>query len=251
MLKSLRRVLRPQKAAAAIPDGIRLYAIGDIHGRRDLLDQLLDVIEADDAARGPAEMQLLFLGDLVDRGPDSAGVVARALEIARLAPATRLLMGNHEEVFLKVLEGDEKALRFFCKIGGRETILSYGIAPGDYDRMDYAELLAAVIDAVPTEHRAFLERFEDMIVLGDYAFVHAGIRPGVPLTEQRQADLRWIREPFLVWGQPHEKVIVHGHSIAPAIEAPGNRIGVDTGAYLSGVLSAVGFEGSRWWTLHS
>lgn len=251
MLKSLRRALRPQRAAATIPDGIRLYAIGDIHGRRDLLDRLIDVIEADDAARGPAEVRLLFLGDLVDRGPDSAGVVARALEIAQMAPATRFLMGNHEEVFLKVLEGDEKALRFFCKIGGRETILSYGIAAEDYDRMDYAELLTAVIAAVPAAHRDFLQRFEDMVVLGDYAFVHAGIRPGVALADQRPGDLRWIREPFLDWAAPHEKIIVHGHSISPTVEAPGNRIGIDTGAYLSDTLTAAGFERHQWWELHN
>ncbi|MBX9797360.1 metallophosphoesterase [Sphingomonas sp.] len=250
MLKLLKKVTS-RAPQPGIPAGQRVYAIGDIHGRRDLLDQLLELIQADDAARGPAQQQLIFLGDLVDRGIDSAAVVERAIEIAGALPETRFLMGNHEEVFLLALAGDLRALKMFCRIGGRETILSYGLSEDAYNALDYEELLERLPALVPAAHRAFLERFEDLVVIGDYAFVHAGIRPGVPLAEQKVADLRWIREPFLDHRQLHERVIVHGHSISEAAELTPARIGIDTGAYMSGVLTALGLEGSARWLVNT
>ncbi len=234
---------------ASIPDGQRAYAIGDIHGRRDLLDQLIELIQADDAARGPAQQQIIFLGDLVDRGPDSAGVVETAMAVAKALPETRFLMGNHEEVFLLALEGDLRALKMFCRIGGRETILSYGLSEDAYNALDYEELLARLPSLVPDSHRTFMAGFEDMVVLGDYAFVHAGIRPGVPLAEQKQSDLRWIREPFLDHRGTHERIVVHGHSITAEVETTSARIGIDTGAYMSGTLTALGLEGETRWQL--
>jgi serine/threonine protein phosphatase 1 len=231
-----------------VPAGTRVYAIGDIHGRRDLLDQLLFRIEADAKARGSADTQIIFLGDLVDRGPDSAGVVQRALELKQTGRPVRFLMGNHEEVFLKALSGSLEALRFFVKIGGRATILSYGLEEAAYNRLHFEELLPELIARVPAEHVAFLKDFEDRIAIGDYLFVHAGIRPRVPLEEQVGGDLRWIRSEFLDFRGDHGAVVVHGHTITDDVEERSNRIGIDTGAFASGRLTALGLErGDRWY----
>lgn len=235
----------------SIPAGKRVYAIGDIHGRLDLLDILLAQIERDDRDRGPAETQYIFLGDLIDRGPHSAQVVERLMDLKRDRPTTRLLLGNHEEVFLAVLESNLDAVKFFCRIGGRETILSYGFTEDEYRHLDYAELLDQVIARVPATHRAFLESFEDMIIIGDYAFVHAGVNPMEALDRQKTSDLRWIRREFLEHRGGFEKVVVHGHTITEDVEIFPHRIGLDTGAYASGLLSAMGFEGDERWLIQS
>lgn len=251
VLKLLRRAIEPTPRAARVPDGMRIYAIGDIHGRLDLLDQLLFRIEADERTRGAAQTQLIFLGDLVDRGPDSAGVVQRALEISESGRPVRLLMGNHEEVFLKALGGSLEALRFFVKIGGRATILSYGFSEEEYGRLDYDELLTAFVARVPQAHADFLRTFENHIVVGDYLFVHAGIRPRVPLEEQSGGDLRWIRSEFLDFRGSHGPIVVHGHTITDDVEERANRIGIDTGAFASGRLTALGLEGGDRWYLNT
>ncbi|MBV1689791.1 serine/threonine protein phosphatase [Novosphingobium sp. G106] len=234
-------------AVPCVPEGRRIYAIGDIHGRFDLLERLLARIDADDSARGGSPGELIFLGDLVDRGPDSAKVVDRLIALRDERPGTRFLLGNHEEVFLSALQGDAKGLRFLTRIGGIETILSYGIVQETYAAADYDELARLVEAAVPAAHRQFLESFEDQIVAGDYVFVHAGIRPGVALDEQRPSDLRWIREEFLGAEPPFAKVVVHGHTIFDEVVELPHRIALDTGAFRSGVLSAMGFEGDRRW----
>jgi len=249
MFGLLKKSIKASAPQSRIPDGQRVYAIGDIHGRLDLLDSLMALIESDDAERGSADTQIIFLGDLVDRGPHSAGVVERSIEVARARPGTRFLTGNHEEVFLKALAGDEKALRLFCRIGGRETILSYGIPADQYAQLDFEELAAELQQIVPAHHRDFLATFEDLIEIGDYAFVHAGVRPEVPLFEQQASDLRWIRDVFLNHRAPLERIIVHGHTITAEIETRPNRIGIDTGAYASGKLSALGLEGDMRWIL--
>ena len=252
MLSKFLRSPRPAPAASfSVVPGERLYAIGDVHGCRDELERLLSLIDADDAARGPAATSLIFLGDLVDRGPDSAGVVARLLELARQRPTTRFLKGNHEEVFLLALGGDREALRLFCRVGGRETLMSYGLSREDYDALDYDDLAERLPDLVPAPHRDFLDGFEDLVISGDYAFVHAGIRPEVPIEDQVPADLRWIRGSFLDHRRPHPKMIVHGHTITDDIDRRANRIGIDTGAYASGKLSALGLEGTDAWTLQT
>jgi serine/threonine protein phosphatase 1 len=233
-------VLPPRSVAA----GQRIYAIGDIHGRRDCLDALLAKIEADDAAHAPPRTTLVFLGDLVDRGPDSRGVVARLNELRGQRECV-FLMGNHEEVFVDAWEGDEPALRLFHRIGGRETLLSYGVTAADYDRADFAELCALMAAHVPVEDIAFLRSFRDTWRSGDYLFVHAGIKPGVPIEEQRPADMRWIRDRFLDDPRDHGVTVVHGHSITPEVEDLPNRIGIDTGAYASGRLTAVVLDGSE------
>lgn len=254
MLKSL--LNRKPKASpldkAFVPQGVRLYVIGDIHGRLDLLNELLDQIDRDDAAREPAEVHLIFLGDLIDRGPDSAGVIDRAMQLYDAGGGrVRFLMGNHEEVYLGAATGEEKHVRFFCKIGGRETILSYGVTLDEYRNMESEELAERVGNLFPRSHIDFVSRFENRIVFGDYAFVHAGIRPGIPLEEQKISDLRWIREDFILDDEPHDKVIVHGHTISEAVEECHNRIGIDTGAYETGQLTALCLESNKRWYLQT
>jgi serine/threonine protein phosphatase 1 len=234
-----------------IPPGQRIYAIGDVHGRLDLLDDLLMQIGADNAGRRPSATTLLFLGDLVDRGPDSAGVVERVRKLAASDVDVRVLMGNHEEVFLAAVQKDLPALRFCCRIGGRETIISYGISQEEYERLDYAELAERLAELVPPEHIDFMANFEDVIVAGGYAFVHAGFRPNVPIADQRQKDMRWIREPFLEHEGAFEAFVVHGHTILEDIDERTNRIGIDTGAYATGKLTALGLEGVDRWVLQT
>lgn len=249
VLNLLRRALEPAAPPARVPDGVRVYAIGDVHGRLDLLDQLLFRIEADDRARGGAMTELVFLGDLIDRGPDSAGVLRRALELREAGRACRFLAGNHEEVFVKALNGSLEALRFFVKIGGRPTILSYGFSDDEYEHLDYPELLRELKRRVPAAHLSFLIGLEDHVAIGDYLFVHAGIRPRVPLAEQTGGDLRWIRSDFLDYRASHGPIVVHGHTICEAVEELPNRIGIDTGAYATGRLTALGLEADRRWYL--
>ena len=237
---------------ARVPNGVRVYAIGDVHGRNDLLLRLLDQIGSDNATRGSAKTQIVFLGDLVDRGDDSAGVIETAMTLRKTGASVRFLLGNHEEVFLKVCrDRDLKTLRFFLKIGGDATLQSYPIPRSDYLALSMEALAEHLPNLVPESHLAFLESFEDQIVIGDYAFVHAGIRPGVPLAEQKSSDMRWIREDFTDHRGDLDKVVVYGHTIYPEIEERGSRIGIDTGAFSTGILTAIGLEGSERWYLQT
>ncbi|MXP25762.1 serine/threonine protein phosphatase [Altererythrobacter indicus] len=227
---------------AQIPEGRRVYAVGDIHGRLDLFEALLKVIDADDAAHGKAQTTLILLGDLVDRGPDSAGMVhlARKLQSER---DVRILGGNHEEMFLASFE-DKDVLRPFLRHGGKQTLLSFGLDPIALRRADIAETQVLMEAGIPQEDRDFIASFEESIVIGDYLFVHAGILPNTPLADQKGEHLRWIREPFLSHPQEHEHVVVHGHTITQDAQDRGNRIGIDTGAFESGRLTALVLEGS-------
>jgi len=246
MLKSIRQIFargENTRPLASVPPGQRIYAVGDIHGRLDLFEALIAAIEADDGACESAETTVVLLGDLVDRGPDSAGVVARAREWQQQR-SVRILAGNHEEMFLASFENVD-TLRHFLRFGGRETVLSYGVDPEAYLQASVEEVQAMMSDAVPAVDREFLAGFEDMIAIGDYLFVHAGIAPDVPFEEQRRHDLRWIREPFLSYAAPHGAVIVHGHTIRDDPQDCGNRIGIDTGAFMSGRLTALVLEGTQ------
>lgn len=251
MFKLLKRIAKqaPAQNDASVGADRRVYAIGDIHGRADLFDDLLGQIDRDDRARGPSNSELVLLGDLIDRGPQSAQVVARAMEMANSGMPIRMLKGNHEEVFIMAARGDIKATRFFCRIGGIETILSYGLSQAEYAAMDFQELNQWLLNHIPRDHVDFLDGFEDMIEIGDYLFVHAGIRPDVPLDQQKPSDLRWIREEFLSHKADLGKVVVHGHTITEDVDEQGNRIGIDTGAYNSGKLTAIGLEGVERWYL--
>jgi predicted MPP superfamily phosphohydrolase len=244
----LKLVSRAPPPACLVPAGQRIYAIGDIHGRLDLVEQLLAMIDDDDARRGAARTELIFLGDLVDRGPDSRGVVERLMMLRAERPV-RFLMGNHEEVFLRAVAGDQRALRFLIRIGGRETLFSYGVSEREYRELDYDELVALVREKVPAAHVEFLSAFEKWIEAGDYLFVHAGLRPGIALADQAQSDLYWIRDDFLRHRDSFGKMVVHGHSITEEIDERTNRIGIDTGAYATGRLAAIGLEGGERWYL--
>lgn len=252
MLNSLRNLFRAQPerpAPAAVPEGERVYAIGDIHGRLDLFLELVRAIEADDAGRAPANTTFILLGDLIDRGPDSAGVVSAARDWSQRRNV-RIIGGNHEEMLLQALEKEE-VLRSFLRHGGRETVLSYPVTPDDYAAAGWDELRALMAAAIPEDHLTFIRGFEQTIQIGDYLFVHAGIMPEVPLEAQRPGDFRWIREPFLSHGGDHGFVVVHGHTITEDIVLRDNRIGIDTGAFFSGRLTALGLEGTDRWLLET
>ncbi len=231
------------------PTGQRIYAVGDIHGRRDLLDALLTLIDADDAARAPAQTQIIFLGDLVDRGSDSRGVIERLMALREASDNVRLLIGNHEELLIRVYEGDKRATSLFHRVGGRETMLSYGMSEADYDAVDLSELAALIPNYVPLAHIDFLKSFDDWIEAGDYLFVHAGIRPGLAIEEQETSDLRWIRRDFTEHKSAFSHMVIHGHTITEGVDEQSNRIGIDTGAFATGKLTAIGIEGGERWFL--
>jgi serine/threonine protein phosphatase 1 len=245
MLERLRDFFRPRPAPKlpSVPAGTRFYAIGDIHGRLDLFEAMIEAIAQDDHQAGRADTTIVLLGDLVDRGPDSAGVVARARRWQQQAKV-RVLAGNHEEMFLAALTQPE-ALRHFLKHGGCETLLSYGLTKKQLAKLDLDALFAMLPRLVPEDEREYIASFETMIRAGDYVFVHAGIDPARPLNEQKRSDLLWIREPFLSHQGPLEKVVVHGHTIFKQVMDCGNRIGIDTGAFRSGVLTALVLEGDQ------
>ncbi len=228
-----------------LPDGIRLYAVGDIHGRSDLLQCLLSLIELDTAMRGPAEVRLMFLGDYIDRGPDSPGVLDLLME-PRAWARTTCLRGNHEDALLSFVH-DPIGARFWLDWGGLATMRAYGVALSS-DLHAMSRQLDAIL---PDRHRAFLKAMPVRESLGDYLFVHAGVDPTLPFDRQDHVTLTTIREPFLTWGKKLEKIVVHGHTISPMPELLSWRIGIDTGAYASGRLTALGLEGDRRWTLET
>jgi len=236
-----------EPARASVPAGERVYAVGDIHGRLDLFEQMIAQIESDDERRGPAQTTVVLLGDLIDRGPDSAGVIAAARAWGECR-TVRTIAGNHEEMFLESFDRVE-VLRHFLRYGGKETVLSYPIDPAAYRNLSLEELQERMRAAVPAGDLEFLRNAEDAIAIGDYLFVHAGVRPGVPLDQQKASDLRWIRDSFLDHEGDHGHVVVHGHTITEAVEERPNRIGIDTGAFMSGRLTALGLEGSERWYL--
>lgn len=246
MFEPLRQLFRTKHdpVRPAMPPGDRAYVIGDIHGRLDLFEELIHAIERDDLESLPTgRTTVVLLGDLVDRGPQSAQVVARAREWQASRPV-RILAGNHEEMFLDAFE-DTAILRHFLKHGGRETIFSYGLTKHQFNEASLEELQAMMHRLVPKRDRDFLASFEDYIVLGDYLFVHAGIRPEIALEDQQRHDMLWIRESFLRYPDPHSHVVVHGHTIFEEIDERPNRIGIDTGAFRSGKLTALVLEGQE------
>lgn len=241
-LSQLFRTAAPAAQPAQVPQGERWYVVGDIHGRCDLFAALAAAIEEDDSCSAQAKTTIVLLGDLVDRGPDSAGVIAHARAWQQKRPV-RVLAGNHEEMFLDSFE-DTEMLRHFLRHGGRETVLSYGLDRDRYNAMSLEELQAEMARIVPLADRDFLKSAEEWIEVGDYLLVHAGINPLVPLAEQRRSDLLWIRNRFLDHRDPFSHVVVHGHTIFDQVEDAGTRIGIDTGAYRTGRLTALVLEGS-------
>lgn len=245
MLQRLRDIFSsgPPPKLPAVPDGQRYYAVGDIHGRLDLFAAMIDAIEAEMADAPGLDHRIILLGDLVDRGPNSAGVVERA-RAWQQARDVRILAGNHEEMFLQAFEKPE-ALRHFLKHGGFETLVSYGFLSKLLVTLPLEEIFERLPQFVSQATRDYIASFETMISAGDFVFVHAGIDPARPLDEQKRSDLLWIRERFLSHEGPLEKVVVHGHTIFDRVMDCGNRIGIDTGAFRSGVLSALVLEGDQ------
>lgn len=228
-----------------LPDGVRVYAIGDIHGRLDLLRALHEKIQRDIEANQPEETILVYVGDYVDRGPNAKGVIGTLIRGVPFQAETHYLKGNHEDALLTFLE-DPGFLRLWRDYGGIETLASYGIkVPQDADGEDWInEVHYKFTAALPKTHLAFLQGLKLSYELGDFYFTHAGIRPGVPLEEQQAADLLWIREPFLTSRRFHGKMIVHGHTPQEQPVIKTNRIGIDTGAYVTGALTALVVEGT-------
>lgn len=245
MLQKLRAFFSPPPPPKlpAVPDGRRYYAVGDIHGRLDLFEAVMAAIEGEIAAAPGLDHRIILLGDLVDRGPDSAGVIAAACNW-QTRRNVRILAGNHEEMFLAAFEKPE-ALRHFLKHGGYETLRSFGLSARDLGELELEEIFALLPQFVSQQVRDYVAGFETMIRAGDYVFVHAGIDPSRPLADQKRSDLLWIRERFLSHEGPLEKVVIHGHTIFSHVMDCGNRIGIDTGAFRSGVLTALVLEGDQ------
>ena len=241
----LRWLARGEKhrSPSSIPDGLRIYAIGDIHGRLDCLRALEDCIRRDLDSQPAARPVIIHLGDYVDRGADSRGVLEALQAPALPGVERRFLRGNHEEMLMQVLE-EPGRLAEWRGIGGLETLHSYGVDLQPALRGGPAEEVIADFNSrLPSAHLAFLQRSEMLLRIGDYAFVHAGVRPGVPLTGQLASDLLWIREPFLGHDGDFGARVVHGHTPVEEADIRPNRINVDTGAYLSDVLTAAVLEG--------
>ncbi|NYZ15135.1 serine/threonine protein phosphatase [Azospirillum sp. RWY-5-1] len=243
MVFGFARWQKAEPAAAAVPRGVRVYAVGDVHGRLDLLDQLLDRIEADARTAGDRARYLVFLGDYVDRGPQSRGVIERLIAGPPPGFGAIHLKGNHEASFLGFLE-DVRVGPGWFRYGGLATLASYGVTPPPEDAPveRLLQVQGDLREAVPPHHQRFLERLKPSVTIGDYVFVHAGVRPGVPLPRQKETDLLWIREEFLKSNVDHGKVVVHGHTISIEPELRGNRIGIDTGAYATHRLTCVVLE---------
>ena len=226
-----------------LPQDLRVYAVGDIHGRRDLLDTLFGLIQ-EDLLGAPSTVRTVFLGDYVDRGPDSASVVDRLSRGDAPTPFCAL-RGNHEEVLLEFLE-DESVLESWRKFGGLETLHSYGVDVSEAMRgRGYDKARRALLERMPESHRRFLEATQYFVAEGDYFFVHAGVRPGVPLNRQSTRDLLWIREEFLQSSESRPKMIVHGHTPVSTPEILRNRINIDTGAFATSTLTAVALQGGE------
>jgi serine/threonine protein phosphatase 1 len=229
-----------------VPEGVRVYAIGDIHGRSDLLDHMHQMIGEDLSSSRPPECHIIYLGDYVDRGHDSCGVIKRLAGPAPFALKRTLIMGNHEQMLLRFLE-DGSTAAMWRQLGGMETLLSYRIdVNAALARPGFQGLSAELARRMPPQHLEFLRSLTMSKSIGDYFFCHAGVRPGVALDEQGERDLLWIRNEFLQSRASFGKIVVHGHSPVEQPEFKANRINIDTAAYLTGRLTCLVLEaGSR------
>src|SRR5215211_6187333 len=232
-----------------VPDGIRVYCVGDIHGRDDLLQEMAKRVEADMEGQSFDEVTTVFLGDYVDRGLSSMQVVERLARGEWPTPIIALA-GNHEDLLMAFLE-DEGVLRSWQGLGGLETLHSYGVDVGlGMAGRNFRGLQGAFAARFPERHRQFLKTLELSTAIGDYFFCHAGIRPGVPLDRQSRDDLLSIRDPFLFSEAEHGKLVVHGHTPSVDPEIRPNRIGIDTAAYATNRLTCLVLEGDQRRFLH-
>jgi serine/threonine protein phosphatase 1 len=239
---------RPFRKAAEVnypklPSGSRVYAIGDVHGRADLLQETFSKIDRHRVAYPIANTLEIMLGDYIDRGPSSFDVIE--LLSMRVRSGTICLKGNHESFLLEFLK-DPTILNAWQRCGGLETLVSYGLEPSfNFSPEDQESLAASLADRLPAHHHKFLNALPLSFALGDYFFVHAGVRPGIALSNQRAEDLLWIREDFLRYEGGFGKVVVHGHTPVSEPEIRNNRINIDTGAYATGNLTCAVFENDQ------
>jgi serine/threonine protein phosphatase 1 len=239
----------------SVPEGTLVYAIGDVHGCDRHLDRLHERILEDASSAGNFDRRVaIYLGDYVDRGPDSKRVVDILLDQPLEGFECHYLIGNHEAFLLDFLQDAEMGPGWLFN-GGVATLESYGVSidtSGGGLALTFdvlADIQESFMAKLPDAHRKFYETLALSKTEGDYFFVHAGIRPGVPLDEQAEDDMIWIRDEFLESSEDHGKVIVHGHTITQAPELRDNRIGIDTGAFATGILTALVLENHEFDTL--
>jgi serine/threonine protein phosphatase 1 len=233
---------RVKKKAPKTPAGVRVYAIGDVHGRADLLAQLLAGIDADVAAYPATRVLEVLLGDYIDRGPHSREVLD--MLVARSQRRQMVcLKGNHETYIPNFLR-NPATLHQWKHFGGFETLVSYGVAPTiNANEQQQREIARTFARALPESHRRFIDKLRSSFTCGDFFFSHAGVRPGIPLSEQHEEDLLWIREDFLLHEEGFGKIVIHGHTPVTEPDIRPNRINIDTGAYATGRLTCLVLEG--------
>jgi serine/threonine protein phosphatase 1 len=230
-----------EASRARVPEDTRIYAIGDIHGRLDLLNEILARVDADIAMHPAPNTIRVFLGDYIDRGPDSKCVLDRLISY-RVAQPTVCLMGNHEAYLREFLRNSD-ILTVWRRYGGLDTLLSYGLTPTtEIDAQEQRELASDLDRIFPSSHREFLSSLKPFFICGDFFFVHAGVRPGICLALQSEDDLLWIREDFLLCEDHFGKIVVHGHTPVQEPDVRPNRINIDTGAYATGRLTCLVLE---------
>jgi serine/threonine protein phosphatase 1 len=228
-----------KRSAARIADGVRIYAIGDVHGCNSILQLLLASIDEHLTVFPSRRPILVFLGDYVDRGPNSRQAIDQLISLQRHKEVI-FLKGNHESYLLAFLK-QPAILSKWIQFGGLDTLRSYGLIPGNHFDPKEQEYLATALrlSLDKTGHLQFLDQLQTSFVCEDFFFVHAGVRPGMPLDQQSEEDLLWIREDFLHYGGDFGKIVVHGHTPVPQPEVCSNRINIDTGAYATGRLTCL------------
>lgn len=230
----------------------RIYAIGDVHGRYDLFRRLMNMIERDQADRDPMVTRMILLGDIIDRGPDSARMVQGCMNLTAVTDRFVVLKGNHEQMMVEALQGSLFVYKHWLKFGGKETLLSWGVDRDMLEAPATKESLRIAAGVVGQDTIKWLADLPLYYQHDGYLFVHAGIRPGVALAKQRSEDLLWITDAFLESDAAHERIVVHGHSISEdGVVVRPNRIGIDTGAYRTEQLTALGIEEDRTWVLQT
>jgi serine/threonine protein phosphatase 1 len=231
-----------------LPDGICIYAVSDIHGCADQLANVFAAIDLHLSRVQPRRPIHVFLGDYIDRGPASSQVIDMLIERGRHYE-TIFLKGNHEAMLFDLLH-DPEVFAVFKQYGGLQTLLSYGLAPSvNPDREEQQALIKALAQKIPHPHRRFFNSLRSKFSCGDFFFVHAGVRAGIPLSQQTEEDLLWIRDEFLSSNKRFGKFIVHGHTPVPNPDIRPNRINIDTGAYATGVLTLLTIQGDRMFTI--
>ena len=236
----------PVALPGRLPEGIRIYAVGDVHGRNDLLQALLERVRAHVAANPITRPHVIFVGDYVDRGPSSRQVVDTLLHLQSDYRDTIFLQGNHERYVLDFID-NPASLPDWLRLGGLETLRSYGLPPHNFLDPRTQELLAMSLSLAMHQngHLGFLRNLPSSFICGDFFFVHAGVRPGVALDQQNHRDLLEIRKEFLDCTSNFGKMVVHGHTPVSEVEIRSNRINIDTGAYATGRLTCVAIERDR------